>query len=459
MITTSGSAVKRPEEKRPKPLPKLILIGVSSCYHGAFSNWAAGQEIDVVSCDKPIGFKAASDPALCVYESPAPENLVDRIHALRKSVRSAPLVILSPAISMAETVELIEAGVRDVIQIPDSATKVVARAAARATSINLRSPDRPLIGRSFAMRNVRRELAAVAPTDSVALITGETGSGKGLAARFIHDLSRRNDHPFIQVDCSSLSESLIESELFGHERGAFTGATGARVGRFEAAERGTIFLDEIGELNMTLQSKLLRVLHDCVYERVGESKARTMSARVVAATNRDLEAEVRAGRFREDLFFRLNVFRVEMPPIRERLEDLPSLVEAGLEKIAARLMVRVPALPDSFCERLATHSWPGNVRELMNLLERFLVQHHAGLLDASKLADLLDFRHHELSPSPCEPQRLPTAGSDAERAVLAEALAATGGNISRVARRLGLARSTLRYRLNLHDLGSLIPID
>jgi DNA-binding NtrC family response regulator len=445
--------------KRPEPLPKLILIGISNPYRDALANWAAGQQVDVVSCDKPIELEMASGPALCVYESPEPENLVNRISVLRKSIRSAPLVILSPAISMAETVQLVEAGARDVIQIPESASQVVARVAARATSLNPGNRDHRLIGRGFAMRGVHRELAAVAPTDSVVLITGETGTGKGLAARIIHDLSRRNDHAFVQVDCSSLAEPLIESELFGHERGAFTGATGTRIGRFEAAERGTIFLDEIGELNMVLQSKLLRVLHDCVYERVGESKTRIMSARVVAATNRDLEAEVRAGRFREDLFFRLNVFRIEMPPLRERLEDLPNLVEIGLEKIATRLMVPLPTIPDSFYERLATHRWPGNVRELMNLLERFLVQHHAGLFDASRLAHLLDFHSPEPTPSPCESQLLPPAGSDAERALLAETLAATGGNISRVARRLGLARSTLRYRLNRHDLASLIPID
>jgi transcriptional regulator with GAF, ATPase, and Fis domain len=261
------------------------------------------------------------------------------------------------------------------------------------------------------------------------------------------------------VDCASLAEPLIESELFGHERGAFTGATGARKGRFEVAEHGTIFLDEIGELSLRLQAKLLRVLHDCVYERVGESKTRTMSARVVAATNCNLEDAVRAGRFREDLFFRLNVFRVQMPPLRERLEDLPDLVKIGLKQIAARLSLPVPAVPGSFYRQLASHSWPGNVRELMNLLERFLVQHHAGLLDSSAPACWLERPITGLPTTPPEPPAHPVAGSAAERVVLAEILAATGGNISRVARRLGLARSTLRYRLKLHDLAALIPSD
>jgi transcriptional regulator with PAS, ATPase and Fis domain len=263
----------------------------------------------------------------------------------------------------------------------------------------------------------------------------------------------------VDVNCAAIPETLIESELFGHERGAFTGAMGARAGRFEIAQDGTIFLDEIGELKPALQAKLLRVLHDREYERIGSSNTRSMSARVIAATNRDLDLEVQSGHFRRDLYFRLNVFRIEMPPLRERLEDLPGLVETGLANLEKRLRVRVPPISGSFYELLAAHSWPGNVRELMNLLERLAIRHHAGLLGQSSMDDLLDFSAHGPKRSERVPQVLPAPRSEQERAVFEAELSAAGGNISRVARRLGIARSTLRYRLARYDLDSLLPRD
>jgi two-component system NtrC family response regulator len=272
-------------------------------------------------------------------------------------------------------------------------------------------------------------------------------------------LSTRSNQPFVQVDCGALAASVIESELFGHERGAFTSAAERRIGRFEMADNGTIFLDEVAELDRSLQVKLLRVLQDRVYERLGGSKSLRMSARVVAATNRDLEAEVREGRFRADLLYRLNVFRLELPPLRERREDLPELIRNGLAELSGRLQIRVPRVSEAIYQRLSRHSWPGNVRELMNLLERLLILQAAGLIDESSLSDLLDSEGGPAAIAPRYQGPLPPAGSPRERQILAAELASTGGNISRVARRLGIARGTLRYRLGLHDLGDLIPND
>ena len=198
-----NSAVIRAEIELPEPAPKLILIGVSNPYRNAFKNWAAQQQVSVVSRDEPIDLGGTIDPALCIYESAVREDLINSIPALRKSIRAAPLVILTPAISMAATVQLMETGVQDVIEIPDSASDVVERAATRAIRLDLGSRGHLLVGRGSAMRRVRGELAAVAPTESVVLLTGETGTGKGLAARIIHDLSRRKEHAFVQVDCYS----------------------------------------------------------------------------------------------------------------------------------------------------------------------------------------------------------------------------------------------------------------
>jgi DNA-binding NtrC family response regulator len=439
--------------------PKLILIDVTSPYRDAFSRWSVDQDLDLVSCDREAALSQTSGAALCVYQSASGDDLLRSLPPLLKTAHGAPIVILSASVTVAQTVRLMDAGVKDVIELPASPTDVVARAAVRASSPADAESDHELVGRGAAMTEVRQKLSAVAPLASTVLFTGETGTGKGLAVRTLHAQSKRRDHPLVHVDCSALSGSLIESELFGHERGAFTGAATSRRGRFEMAEGGTIFLDEVGELSPALQSKLLRVLQDRVYERVGGTKTRLMSARVVAATNRDLNFEVRSGRFRRDLLYRLNVFHIRMPPLRERLEDLPLLAQVGLGTLAKQLMVTPPPVSDSFYERLAAHDWPGNVRELMNVLERLMIRYHAGLADEVSIDDLLGEQPRGGPPRPRSPEDFPPRGSEEERALFEAELAAVGGNVSRAARRLGLARSTLRYRLALHDLESLIPDD
>ncbi len=230
-----------------------------------------------------------------------------------------------------------------------------------------------IIGRSPAIQKVLAQIATVAPTEANVLVLGESGTGKELVARAIHDLSARKEHPLVRVNCASIPKELFESEFFGHVRGAFTGAIKDRVGRFELADGGTLLLDEIGEIPLDLQSKLLRVLQEGQFERLGDDRTRTVQVRLIAATNRDLLVEAKAGRFRLDLYYRLSVFPIEVPPLRERLEDMPLLADEFINQSARRLGVPRPRLGKLLLQELQGYDWPGNVRELQNVIERAII--------------------------------------------------------------------------------------
>jgi transcriptional regulator with GAF, ATPase, and Fis domain len=230
-----------------------------------------------------------------------------------------------------------------------------------------------IIGQSPALQKVLAQISTVAPTEANGLILGESGTGKELVARAIHDLSARKDRPLVRVNCASIPKELFESEFFGHVRGAFTGAIKDRVGRFELADNGTLFLDEIGEIPLDLQSKLLRVLQEGQFERVGDERTRTVKVRLITATNRDLLAEAKAGRFRLDLYYRLSVFPIEVPPLRERLEDIEALAEYFIKQASRRLGVPRPRLTKHHVQELRGYDWPGNVRELQNVIERGVI--------------------------------------------------------------------------------------
>jgi chemotaxis protein methyltransferase CheR len=229
------------------------------------------------------------------------------------------------------------------------------------------------IGQSPQLKYVLYKVEQVAPTDSTVLILGETGTGKEILARAIHERSRRNNRPLIKVDCATLPANLIESELFGHEKGAFTGALQKQIGRFELADGGTIFLDEIGELPLELQPKLLRVLEYGEFERLGSSHSKKVDARVIAATNRNLKEDVRHSRFREDLYYRLDVYAITLPPLRERQQDIPLLVQVFVNEFCMKLGKRIDNIPQRAFRALQQYAWPGNVRELRNVIERAVI--------------------------------------------------------------------------------------
>ncbi len=251
------------------------------------------------------------------------------------------------------------------------------KAAGRSTASHVDE----IVGESPLLRAALARVEAVADTDSTVLLLGETGTGKELFARAIHERGPRRDRPLIRVNCAALPASLIESELFGHERGAFTGAVATRQGRFELADKGTLFLDEIGDLPLDVQATLLRVLEEGEFERVGSSHTRRVDVRVVAATHRDLEAAVEAGRFREDLYYRLSVFLISLPPLRLRREDIPRLVWAFIERRQRMLKRRIERIEPAVMKALQEHTWPGNVRELDNVIERALIRSRGNSLE------------------------------------------------------------------------------
>jgi transcriptional regulator with GAF, ATPase, and Fis domain len=305
-----------------------------------------------------------------------------------------------------------------------------------------------IVGASLALRGLMLKIDKVAPTDTAVLLMGETGTGKELLARAIHQRSPRRDRPLVTVNCGAIPAGLVEAELFGHERGAFTGALERRLGRFELASGGTLFLDEVGEIPLDAQVKLLRVLQDGVLERVGASSPVRTDARIVAATHRDLEADVAAGRFRADLYYRLSVLPIRVPPLRERLEDLPLLVEHALAKLGRRLGKPARALAPGSLERLRAYPWPGNVRELENVLER------ACVLARGDVVDLVDPLPDPLPSRERGDGRLRTLG-EVEREHIERVLAATEGVIQGprgAARILGLHPNTLRSRLERLEL-------
>ncbi len=311
-----------------------------------------------------------------------------------------------------------------------------------------------LIGESPAMEALRSIIRRVAETDLPVLIFGENGTGKEVVAQSIHYLSRRRDKPLVAVNCAAIPDTLAESELFGHERGAFTDAHETRPGKFELAADGTLFLDEIGDLSLPGQAKLLRVLEERLFVRVGGSTPLATDARVVAATNQDLAAMVRAKRFREDLFYRLNVVTLEIPPLRDRPGDILLLAEHFLETFSKRARRKVPELAEAARQRLLAHRWPGNVRELRNLMERVVYLSAADRIEAEDLAFILDPRgRHE--PAPACDKPLGQATDEFQIDYIRRAIAQADGNMSQAAARLGLHRSNL-YR-KMRQLGMAIP--
>ena len=307
---------------------------------------------------------------------PGPDGL-ETLTSLRERGRQMPVIMMSGKAQLTDAVRAVKLGAFQFLEKPLSPESVLVTVRAALELNRTRAENRALhaelgrrsalVGESAAMQQVRSLIERVAPTEARVLITGESGTGKELAAAAVHGASRRAGRPFVTVNCAAIPRDLVESEMFGHERGAFTGATERRLGRFELAHTGTLFLDEVGDLSGEAQAKLLRTLETGELSRIGAESMQRVDVRIVAATNRRLEDAVSEGAFREDLFFRLNVFPVHLPPLRDRLEDLPALVT----HLAERIRPRQPSpFTPAALEALASYSWPGNVRELANLVER-----------------------------------------------------------------------------------------
>jgi transcriptional regulator with GAF, ATPase, and Fis domain len=308
-----------------------------------------------------------------------------------------------------------------------------------------------IIGKSAALEFVLAEVELVAPTDSTVLVLGETGTGKELIARAIHNISARCGRPFVKLNCSAIPFDLLESELFGHEKGAFTGAIAQKIGRFEMADTGTLFLDEIGDLPLALQPKLLRVLQEQEFERLGSGRTHRINVRLVAATHRDLAEMVARKEFRSDLYYRLNVFPVVLPPLRERREDIPQLASHFVEVFARRMGKRIDHIPQDILDAFVSYSWPGNVRELQNLIERAVILSTDGVLP-----NPLPHRNPVTITPATAPQDTFT---DSTRALILHALRETGwviGGPAGTAARLGLKRTTLIAKMK--KLGISRPV-
>jgi two-component system response regulator AtoC len=388
-----------------------------------------------------------------------------------------PVILITAHGSVDSAVAALKAGAFDYVTKPfdQEDLKKVIEKAARAHDLeqrNVHSPGEstgsPLVGESPAMKAIHEMVARVADSPSTILITGESGTGKGLIAQELHRLSSRKEKALIKVNCAAIPKDLVESELFGYEKGAFTGAVGSKPGRFELADGGTLFLDEIGEIPVEIQVKLLRALQESEFERVGGIRTLRVDVRLIAATNRDLKALIADGRFREDLFYRLAVVPMELPPLRDRREDIPVLVAHFLEKFNRRLGKRVEGIDPEAMQLLQAYGWPGNIRELENLMERSVLFADGPIVEAAQLPEALRDKApgaavqvasvgplaaaSATSPAGTSMKEIVRqAQAELERELIARALAETGGNVTRAAKRLQISRKSLQVKMK--DLG------
>ena len=376
---------------------------------------------------------------------------------LRERQVDAQVVLISGHGNIESAVRAIKMGAFDFVEKPLSLEKTVLVVRNALRQQRLEAENRALrarvdrhqtmVGESYAMRQLREQVAMAAPTNGRVLIYGENGTGKELVARTIHALSRRRIGPFVEVNCAAIPEELIESELFGHVRGAFTGAVADRRGKFEGADGGTIFLDEIGDMSLKTQAKVLRVLQEQTMEPVGGTTRIKVDARVLAATNKDLQAEIRAGRFRDDLYFRLNVIPIFVPPLRERQEDIPRLADHFMAEFAREYGRRVKNFEPGAVSAIQQYGWPGNVRELRNVIERLMIMVPGDVISPSDLSFLDSAAMAPAEPVEAMAERLTLhdARERFERAFILRTLAEQQGNMSRTAEALGVERSNL-YR-------------
>jgi two-component system, NtrC family, nitrogen regulation response regulator NtrX len=375
---------------------------------------------------------------------------LDLLAEIRSSTPETVVIMMSGHATVEIAVKATRLGAFDFLEKPISLERLLVLLRNASNVVTLQAENRrlqrpwtvPLVGRSAAVQKLLGEIELAGPTPARVLIQGEHGTGKELVARALHGSGPRRAMPFVAVNCSAIPEELVESELFGHERGAFTGATQARRGRFEEAHGGTLFLDEVGDLSPRAQTKLLRVLQESELTRVGGNRAIRVDVRVIAATNRDLAERTRSDQFREDLYFRLAVIPITVPPLRERPEDIPLLVEHFAAELARETGGRARKFAPSAVELLQRHPFPGNVRELRNLVERLLIMTPSGSIGAEQVGAVLP-----RSDGPASQSRLGDAVREFERRQIEAAIQAAGGNMTQAASRLGLERSHLYKKM------------
>jgi two-component system nitrogen regulation response regulator NtrX len=414
--------------------------------------------------ETPSGLEAVArvkdgEPDVALVDLMMPGDLdgMATLARLRDVAPDLPVIMMSGRAGLADAVKATKLGAFNFLEKPLTPEGVLL---AVASALELRQTRRvaralraelgftgEMVGKSEAMAVVRQMIARVAPTDARVLITGESGTGKELVASAIHDKSPRREKPFVRVNCAAIPRDLVESEMFGHERGAFTGATQTRIGRFELAHHGTLFLDEVGDLGPDAQAKLLRAIEAKEIQRVGGNRVIRTDVRILAATNHDLQRAVRGGTFREDLYFRLNVIPLAIPPLRDRSEDVPELVAHFSEQFLQRTGQARPRWRSDALQLLRDYPWPGNVRELANIIERLAILHPGAEMTGQQVEDVLIVEHDQLeappiTPTPGQPgvgDRATTAEHAAsladrldafERTVIARALAVAGGNVA-----------------------------
>jgi len=407
--------------------------------------------------------EAEPDVALVDLMMPGPLDGMGVLAALRERLPELPVVMMSGRAGLSDAVRATKLGAFNFLEKPLTPEGVLL---ALASALELRQARREaralradlglggeMIGNSLALRRVREMIARVAPSDARVLISGESGTGKELVAAAIHAGGARRDRPFVRVNCAAIPRDLVESEMFGHERGAFTGATDRRIGRFELADRGTLLLDEVGDLGAEAQAKLLRAIESGEIERVGGGRPIRIDVRILSATNKDLARAVAEGTFREDLFFRLNVIPLAIPPLRERPDDIPELVRHFSAMHRSRTGQPLTSWRPEALEFLAQHRWPGNVRELANIVERLAILHPGREVGSAEVREVLPVAAARFA----EPAALPNAAAldaplsdtldDYERVLITRALSMAGGNVAEAARRLQTDRPNLYRRM------------
>ena len=426
---------------------------------------SAGFEVEKTgSAEQALKSADRADLVLTDLRLPGMDGL-QLLASIRRQNSQTAVVVMTAFGTVESAVEAMKAGATDFLLKPFSLDHLMTVVHKALEVRALRDENRQLreelgrryefdniVGRSPGMQEIFATIARVAPTRATVLLAGESGVGKDLIARAIHFHSPRRERPLVKINCTAIPENLMESELFGYEKGAFTGAVGSKPGKFEQADTGTVFLDEIGDVPPSIQVKLLRVLQEREFERLGSNVTRHIDVRVVAATNQDLRAALEQGTFREDLYYRLNVVPINIPPLRERKDDIPFLAHHFIRKLSPDTGGRVQSITESAIARLMAYHWPGNVRELENVIERSLVMCAGTQLDAAdiKLETAPPARNH------AEPHFLPEGLTlDAyEQEIIREALRRADGNKSQAARMLGLTRNALRYRLSQMGLES-----